>query len=123
MATGIHPALLESGAGTGASLLAWSTDGGAHWQVSASLAPGSATVQSVSFGPSGAVGLVLADGRGDALAGPGASWRALPALPGWTATLAVGSAGRLDALTAHGTSFADWRLASGAASWGAWRRS
>ncbi len=111
-------ALLESGAGASASLVAASsTDGGARWQVSAPLQPGSATVQSVSFGPGGAVGLVLAAGRGDALAGPGASWRALPALPRWTAALAVGPGGRIDALTAHGSSFADWRLGGGAASW------
>ena len=110
--------LLESGAGATASLLAaWSTDGGARWRLSAPLRPGSATVRSASFGPGGAVGLVLGDGLGEALAGPGASWRALPGLPRWTATLAVGPAGHLDALTAHGSSFADWRLAGGAASW------
>jgi hypothetical protein len=51
------------------------------------------------------------------LAGPGAPWRTLPALPRWTATLAIGPAGRTDALTAHASSFADWQLPSGAAAW------
>jgi len=113
-------ALLESGTGSAARLLAaWSADGGAHWQLSAPLRPAAATVQSASFGPGGAVGVVLAGGQGVVLNGPGASWRALPALPRWTATLAVGPAGRVDALTASGSSFGDWRESAGpgAAGW------
>jgi hypothetical protein len=110
--------VLESGAGPAATILtAWSNDGGGHWLLSAPLHPGAGGALSASFGTGGGVGLVLAGGRGEALAGPGASWRALPALPRWTATLAVGPAGHLDALTAHGSSFADWQLPPGAASW------
>jgi hypothetical protein len=111
-------AVLESGTGPAATILAaWSNDGGGHWLLSAPLHPGAARVASASFGTGDGVGLVLAGGRGEALAGPGASWRALPALPRWTATLAVGPAGHLDALTAHGSSFADWQLTPRAASW------
>ena len=111
-------AVLESGAGPAATILtAWSNDGGGHWLLSAPLHPGAGGALSASFGTGGGVGLVLSGGRGEALAGPGASWRALPALPRWTATLAVGPAGHLDALTAHGSSFADWQLPPGAASW------
>ena len=115
-------ALLQSGAGPAASVLAaWSDDGGGHWQVSAPLRTGTATVRSASFGPDGAAGLVLGrdqnQARGVTLAGPGAPWRTLPALPRWTATLAVGPAGRLDALTAHASSFGDWQLPAGAAAW------
>src|ERR1019366_3367362 len=83
--------VLESGAGPAATILtAWSNDGGGHWLLSAPLHPGAGGALSASFGTGGGVGLVLAGGRGEALAGPGASWRALPALPRWTATLAVG---------------------------------
>jgi hypothetical protein len=115
-------ALLQSGTRAGAQVVAaWSDDGGGHWQVSAPLQTGTATVRSASFGPGGAVGLVLgrdpSQGHGVTLAGPGAPWRTLPALPRWTATLAIGPAGRTDALTAHASSFADWQLPSGAAAW------
>ena len=115
-------ALLQSGAGASAEVLAaWSQDGGRHWQTSAPLPAGTAPVRSASFGPDGAVGLVLgrdqSQVRGVTLAGPAAPWRTLPALPRWTATLAVGPAGRLDALTAHASSFADWQLPARAAAW------
>ncbi len=115
-------ALLQSGTGAAADVLAaWSQDGGRHWQTSAPLPTGTAPVRSASFGPDGAVGLVLGrdqnQAHGAAVAGPAASWRTLPALPRWTATLAFGPAGRLDALTAHASSFGDWQLPAGAAAW------
>ena len=114
-------ALLQAGTGATADVLAaWSQDGGQRWQTSAPLRTGTAPVRSASFGPDGAVGLVLADQRqahGVTVAGPAAPWRTLPALPRWTATLAVGPAGRLDALTAHASSFGDWQLPAGAAAW------
>jgi hypothetical protein len=115
-------ALLQSGTGATADVLAaWSDDGGGHWLTSAPLPTGTATVRSASFGPDGAVGVVLgrdqSHGHGAVLARSGAPWRTLPALPSWTATLAVGPAGRLDALTAHASSFGDWQLPAGAAAW------
>ena len=115
-------ALLQSGTGASAAVLAaWSQDGGRRWQTSAPLPTGTTPVRSASFGPDGAVGLVLgrdqSQVRGVTLAGPAAPWRTLPALPGWTATLAVGPAGQLDALTAHASSFADWQLPARTAAW------
>jgi hypothetical protein len=117
-------ALLEAGTGSAATVLAaWSADGGAHWQLSPPLRPATgrdqaaSAVESASFGPGGTAGLILAGGRGEILAGPGTPWRALPALPRWTAVLVVGSGGRLDALTAHGRALADWRLQPGPGSW------
>jgi hypothetical protein len=119
-------ALLQSGTGPAATVLAaWSGDGGGHWRLSAPLRIAGAAVRSASFGAAGGVGLVLGhggnqgagQGQGEALAGPGASWQALPALPRWTATLAVGPAGRVDALTAHASSFADWQLHAAPAGW------
>jgi hypothetical protein len=115
-------ALLQSGTGATAQVLAaWSQDGARHWQTSAPLRTGTAPVRSASFGPDGAIGLLLGRDQsqvhGVALAGPAAPWRTLPALPRWTATLAVGPAGRLDALTAHASSFADWQLPARAAAW------
>ena len=77
-------------------------------------------VLSVSFGADGAAGLVLAGGRGEAITGPGAPWRTLPALPQGTAVLAIGPGGRLDALTAQSSRFADWRLEPGLAGAGRW---
>ena len=125
-------ALLQAGTGSAAAVIAaWSDDGGRHWLLSAPLRIGTASVRSASLGTGGAVGLVLGHGGGqgqgagdgETLAGPGASWRALAALPGWTATLAVGPAGRIDALTAHASSFADWLLAAGARTGaGTWRQ-
>jgi hypothetical protein len=49
------------------------------------------------------------------LAGPGGSWHPLPTLPKWTATLALGPSGRVDAIAAHGATFSDYRLAAAAA--------
>jgi hypothetical protein len=39
---------------------------------------------------------------------------ALPALPRWMATLALGPGGRVDAIAAHLGTFADWRLSAAA---------
>jgi hypothetical protein len=61
--------------------------------------------------------VVLSGHRGETLAGPGASWQALPPLPsGRTVTLALPAAGT-DALTADGSSLTAWRLAPGSATW------
>jgi len=55
--------------------------------------------------------------HGETLAGPGASWRSLPALPPGTATLAPGPAGGLDALAVDRTRLTVWQLAPGSAAW------
>jgi hypothetical protein len=102
-------ALLRAGTGAGTSVVAAWYDGG-RWTLSAPLrAP---AVRSTALGPNGSVGIILNATHAATLAGPGASWHALPALPRWAATLALGTAGQVDAIAAHGATFTDWRLAS-----------
>ena len=60
---------------------------------------------------------MLTGSRGETIAGPGAAWRALPALPPGTATLAAGPAGGFDALAVHRTKITVWQLAPGSAAW------
>jgi len=111
-------ALLRAGTGSGATVTAaWSGDGGSRWTLSAPLRAGAGQLTSTAVGPGGAFGIILSAGRGETLAGPGASWRALPALPRWTATLALGPAGQADAIAAHLGTFWDWRLGPGSAGW------
>jgi hypothetical protein len=101
-------ALLRAGARIAA---AWYD--GSRWTVSASLP--ATTLTSTAIGPGGSIGVILNGSHGATLAGPGAAWHALPALPKRAATLALGSSGQVDAIAASGATFADWRLA--AAGW------
>jgi photosystem II stability/assembly factor-like uncharacterized protein len=112
-------ALLAVGAGTPASLLAaWTSDGGQHWSLSPGFKLGGSHPVSVSFGSGGATAVVLNGNRGEILAGPGASWRTLPALPaGRTITLALPAAGTTDALAASGSTLTAWQLTGGSAKW------
>jgi hypothetical protein len=111
-------ALLEAGAGPAASLTAaWTSDGGGHWTISSPFRLGGAQLRSTSLGAGGGVGLVLTGDRGLTLAGPGSSWRPLPALPADTVTLAFGPAGGLDALAVRATTLTGWTLASASAAW------
>lgn len=112
-------ALLTAGTGPAASLLAaWSAGDGSHWSMSAPLRLNGATPSSVSFGPAGSSAIVLNDGRGETVAGPGAPWRPLPALPAGTATLAAGGlAGGFDALAVDRGTMTVWRMAPGSAAW------
>jgi len=101
-------ALLRAGTGPAASVVAAWYDAG-KWTVSAPLrAP---AVRSTAIGPGGSVGIILNATRAATLAGPGGSWHALPALPKWAATLALGPSGQANAIAAHGGTFTDWRLA------------
>jgi hypothetical protein len=97
----------------GSDLLAAWSDGG-RWTVSAPVAAAAGDEQGVSasgFGPGGSV-WVLLGGRAETISGPGAAWRALPALPAGVATLAPGlSAGGYDALAVSGARLTVWRLA------------
>jgi hypothetical protein len=112
-------ALLAAGTGPATSLLAaWSSGNRSHWTLSAPFQLNSANLISASFGPGGTTGLVLAGNRGEVLAGPGASWRALPPLPPGTATLAPGPGAGIDALAVHRTVLTVWHLAPGSAAWG-----
>jgi hypothetical protein len=112
-------ALLAVGTGTPASLLAaWTSDGGQHWSLSPGFKLGGSHPVSVTFGSGGATAVVLNGNRGETLTGPGASWRALPALPaGRTVTLALPAAGTTDALAASGSTLTAWQLTGGSAKW------
>jgi hypothetical protein len=106
-------ALLRAGSGAGATLTAaWSADGGSRWTLSAPLRMAGSQLVSAAVGPGGSFGIVLNASRGAILTGPGASWRAVPALPRETATLALGPSGQADAIAAHLGTFSDWRLAA-----------
>ena len=112
-------ALLAAGTGPATRLVAaWSSDSGSQWALSPPLPLNGAGVVSASFGPDGAAAVALNGNRGETLAGPGASWRALPPLPPGTATLAPGPAAALDALAVHRTILTVWHLAPGSAAWG-----
>ncbi len=118
--SGTTMALLAAGSGSAARLLAASsTDGGAHWALSQPQPLHSARLTSASFGPGGAVAIVLTGSHGETLTGPAGAWRPLPALPLGTVTLAPGPAGGWVALAVHRTRLAAWRLAPGGATWAA----
>ena len=111
-------ALLVAGTGPDANLLAaWSPDSGSHWTLSPPLRLNGAAPSSASFGPGDATAIMLNGSRGQAVAGPGALWRALPALPPGTATLAAGPAGGFDALAVARTKMTIWQLAPRSATW------
>jgi hypothetical protein len=107
-------ALLRAGSGKDTSLIgAWSHGINSPWTLSAPLRVGARQLTSTAVGPGGSIGVTLDGTQGETLAGPGAPWRALPALPRWTATLALGPGGQADAVTAHLGTFADYRLTPG----------
>jgi hypothetical protein len=111
-------ALLEAGTGQDASLLAaWSAGDGGHWALSPVTRLHGAELTSASFGSSGAAALVLTGNRAETIAGPGAAWRSLPALPAGTATLAPGPSGGFDALAVHRTRLTVWQLGPGTTAW------
>ena len=112
-------ALLRAGSGADTSLMAaWPDGSGRAWTLSAPLRIGTAPLRATSFGPGKTVGVILNGGHGATLAGPGSSWRVLPALPAWAAALALGPGGTVDALAAHASTFADWRLGLRGSGWG-----
>jgi hypothetical protein len=118
--SGTTMALLAAGTGSAARLLAASsTDGGAHWALSQPQPLHSGRLTSASFGPGGAVAIVLTGGHGETLTGAADAWRPLPALPPGTVTLAPGPAGGWIAFAVHRTRLAVWRLAPGSATWAA----
>jgi len=103
-------ALLRATAGTSASIIgAWYSGG--RWTLSSPLRIGAGKLGSTAIGPAGSLGVTWDGTRGATLAGPGASWRALPTLPKWAATLALGS--QVAVIAADGQTFRDYQLASG----------
>jgi hypothetical protein len=105
---GILAALLTAGTNL---LAAWSSDDGSHWIVSPPLADG-ATLTSASFGPAGAVAVMLSGRQAKAIAGAGHGWRSLPTPPDGTATLVPGSSAGVDALAVHRSRLTVWQLRS-----------
>jgi hypothetical protein len=111
-------ALLETGTGPDASLLAaWSAGDGGRWALSPVVRLHGARLTSASFGPGGAAALALTGNRAETITGAGAAWRSLPALPVGTATLAPGPSGGFDALAVHRTRLTVWHLGPGTANW------
>jgi hypothetical protein len=109
-------AVVTAGTGARAVLLAAWADGG-RWTVSAPWPLHGAGVRSVSTAPGGWLGIVMNDNSGVSVTGPGGSWHRLASLPAHSQTLALGAAGRVDALAAAGTTFTDWAQSPGSASW------
>jgi hypothetical protein len=100
-----NAALVQSG---GKLYAAWTSDGGAHWSVSAPLALDGAAVSSATFGSS--LGVLLSDRRAFTVGGAGASWAALPVVPAGTAVLALDP---IQALSVTGGSrLSVWQLSS-----------
>ncbi len=103
-------ALLRATAGTSASIIgAWYSGG--RWTLSSPLRIGAGKLASTAIGPGGSMGVTWNGTKGATLAGPGVAWRALPALPKWAATLALGS--KVEVIAASGQTFRDYQLASG----------
>jgi hypothetical protein len=97
-------------------IVAWSDGTDGRWRWSAPLNTGPGPLRATSAGPGPAAAVLLSGGRAATIAGPGASWRALPRVPAATAALALGSGGRVEALAARGATFTDWQLTA-AAGW------
>jgi hypothetical protein len=96
----------------------WATGPAAqHWTVSGPLSLAGGQPAASGFGSGGAAWVLLPGGHAETIAGPGGSWRALPAPPADTATLAAGPGGAMDALAANGSEFTAWRLAASATAW------
>ena len=112
-------ALLSVGAGSAATVVAaWTAGASGRWQLSPGLPTEGKRVLSASFGPGGAAGLVLSGGQGEVLAGPGSTWRQLPALPSGSQVLAVGAGGQVEALASHGSVLTVWATRSASSGWG-----
>jgi hypothetical protein len=68
-------------------MAAWSSGQGDTWTLATPFRLGASQLLSASVGRNGQLGITLNAQRGATLAGPGTSWRPLPALPARTATL------------------------------------
>ena len=111
-------ALLTSGTGAAASLLAAWTASGTRWTTSPPLPAGSRQLLASGTGPGNAAWVLLAGGHAATIAGPGAAWRQLPAPPPGTAALAVLPGGTTEALAVAGASLTVYQLTPA----GTWNR-
>ena len=103
-------ALLRATTGTSARIIgAWYSGG--RWTLSAPLRIAAGQLGSMAIGPGGSIGVTWNGTSGATLAGPGTAWRALPALPKWAATLALGP--QVEVIVANGQTFKDYQLTSG----------
>lgn len=115
-------ALLGLATGSHTELVAGWWAGG-RWSSSQplSLPAGAALASFAPASPDGIFALLTAAGRPPQLAlagGPGASWRALPAPPAGTATVASGPAASVEALAvSHGNVLTVWSLPPGGHAW------
>jgi hypothetical protein len=118
-AAGRTMAVLRVGQGrTATAVAAWLGQGSGGATVSAPVGAGADGPRSIAIWANGSAGLVLAGRRAVTIAGPGATWQALPAVPAQTSTLALGPAGQPEALVARGGTLTIWQLAAG----GSWRQ-
>lgn len=99
---------------------AWTSDGGAHWTLSAPLSVGAKQLSSAAVDTDGAVGALLSGGAAATISGPGASWQSLPATPADTAVLAFvpSAGGRASSGKAAGGKASGDRASGGRASGG-----
>jgi len=86
------------------------------WTASSPL-PVTGTVKASGTLAGGGAWVVLSDGQGATIAGPGQQWLALPPLPAKTSVLAAGADGTTDALAVSGETLTVWRLAPRATVW------
>ncbi len=117
-------ALLAAGRGRDARLLgAWSNRDGTSWTLSQPYQPGAARPLSAAFAGE-SLGVLLSGGRAVSCSGPGAAWRALPALPATASsvpdggvTLAAAPGGGFEALSARESQLSVWALSSRGSGW------
>jgi len=119
---GVVSGLVALGTMSGPRLVGVASVAGASWVRSAPLPMdrGSSIVSTGVQPGGGFVVLTLRPNRSLALdveTGPGGGWRALPAPPRGTATVAVGPGSEVDALAVASTRFTQWRLDAAAGTW------
>jgi hypothetical protein len=110
-------ALLSTGSGRSARLLAaWSGDG-TRWRVSSPLPLTGGPVREAGFSATDAAWVLLAGGNAATITGPGGAWRSLPRPPDHTSVLALGPGGAVDALGTSGSTLTVWSPTGGSAAW------
>jgi hypothetical protein len=111
-------ALVTTEAGRSASLVtAWTSAGATNWTTSPALRLQGTAPESAAFGPGGTIAVITATGTGDLITSGSGSWRALPALPAGTATLALQPGGAVDALAVRAARLTVWQLPPGSTTW------
>jgi hypothetical protein len=86
------------------------------WSASSPL-PVSGTIKASGTLAGGGAWVILSDGAGATIAGPGQQWQLLPPLPARTAVLTAGPGGSTQALAVSGATLTVWQLAPLATVW------